>query len=268
MNINKLYNGDFQINSKYDANFQNYKGITRMLSLDETSEYETTPRASKLLLDTSIKLSIQVASPAKSLASQTSSHPTPSPIKYTRARHPSTTSTLRQLKLTSGSTQLNADNTDTQTVCTRLTSYDYIPGVEFNYFQGEFDEIPEFEHLDYSTGCIRTIQIDQTTEKEIFIRKEPYEDTNDLNRRDSRDATVEVDVLHSNQLEIEKNITEILEDKTLLTTTENGNFAVKMSGFIRIPQNGLYTFYLGSNDGSILYLSSKKLIDNSGKVKI
>jgi len=40
------------------------------------------------------------------------------------------------------------------------------------------------------------------------------------------------------------------------------NFAFVFSGYIKIPKDGLYTFYLKSNDGSVMYLNDQKLIDN------
>jgi len=42
------------------------------------------------------------------------------------------------------------------------------------------------------------------------------------------------------------------------------NFALTFNGFIKIPEDGLYTFYLESNDGSTLFLNDEKLIDNDG----
>ena len=42
------------------------------------------------------------------------------------------------------------------------------------------------------------------------------------------------------------------------------NFALTFSGYIDIPQDGVYTFYLLSNDGSTLYLDDTLLIDNDG----
>jgi len=45
---------------------------------------------------------------------------------------------------------------------------------------------------------------------------------------------------------------------------EKTNFAFIFSGYIKIPKDGLYTFYLKSNDGSVMYLNDQKLIDNDG----
>lgn len=42
------------------------------------------------------------------------------------------------------------------------------------------------------------------------------------------------------------------------------NFAYVFEGYIKISQDGRYTFYLKSNDGSVLYLDDYKLIDNDG----
>jgi len=42
------------------------------------------------------------------------------------------------------------------------------------------------------------------------------------------------------------------------------NFALVFEGYIKIPEDGPYTFYLKSNDGSVLYLDDHKFIDNDG----
>ena len=42
------------------------------------------------------------------------------------------------------------------------------------------------------------------------------------------------------------------------------NFAFIFNGFIKIPQDGIFTFYLKSNDGSLLYLDDFLLINNEG----
>ncbi len=42
------------------------------------------------------------------------------------------------------------------------------------------------------------------------------------------------------------------------------NFAFVFEGYIKIPKDALYTFYLKSNDGAVMYLNEGKLIDNDG----
>jgi hypothetical protein len=44
----------------------------------------------------------------------------------------------------------------------------------------------------------------------------------------------------------------------------NENYAFIFSGFIKIPKDGTYTFYLSSNDGSRFYLNDKLAINNDG----
>ncbi len=43
---------------------------------------------------------------------------------------------------------------------------------------------------------------------------------------------------------------------------EENDYAVAFSGYISIPEDGLYHFYLASNDGSVLYLDDDLFIDN------
>jgi sialidase-1 len=42
------------------------------------------------------------------------------------------------------------------------------------------------------------------------------------------------------------------------------NFAFRFSGYIDIPKDGKYTFYLASNDGSSLYIDDNELINHDG----
>jgi len=42
------------------------------------------------------------------------------------------------------------------------------------------------------------------------------------------------------------------------------NFAFVFDGFIKVPKDDFYTFYLNSNDGSTLFIDGFKLIDNDG----
>ncbi len=44
----------------------------------------------------------------------------------------------------------------------------------------------------------------------------------------------------------------------------NENYAFIFTGYIKIPKDGLYTFYLSSNDGSRFYLNDKLAINNDG----
>ena len=47
-------------------------------------------------------------------------------------------------------------------------------------------------------------------------------------------------------------------------TRRDTNFAFVFKGYINIPKDGFYTFYIESNDGSVLVLNNDKIIDNDG----
>jgi len=42
------------------------------------------------------------------------------------------------------------------------------------------------------------------------------------------------------------------------------HFAFKFNAYINIPENNMYTFYLRSDDGAVLYIDGKKVINNDG----
>lgn len=48
------------------------------------------------------------------------------------------------------------------------------------------------------------------------------------------------------------------------TGFDSEEFGFTFRGVLKVPQNGIYTFYLLSNDGSILYLNDREFINNDG----
>ena len=44
----------------------------------------------------------------------------------------------------------------------------------------------------------------------------------------------------------------------------DGLFGFIYTGYIKIPTDGVYTFFLSTNDGGVLYLDGKIFIDNDG----
>ena len=46
---------------------------------------------------------------------------------------------------------------------------------------------------------------------------------------------------------------------------QGANYAVKFTGFLDVPADGLYTFFLRSDDGSRLMIGSKLVADNDGE---
>lgn len=51
---------------------------------------------------------------------------------------------------------------------------------------------------------------------------------------------------------------------SIAKSQSNESFAFLFDGYLKVPTDGLYTFYLESNDGSVLYLDDRILIDNDG----
>ncbi len=56
----------------------------------------------------------------------------------------------------------------------------------------------------------------------------------------------------------------VVENFDLAAKEIEENFSIDYQGFIEIPQDGVYTFYLTSDDGSKMYLGDEVLIDNDG----
>jgi len=56
----------------------------------------------------------------------------------------------------------------------------------------------------------------------------------------------------------------VISNFTIQKSDLKENFAYNFNGYIKIPKDGLYTFYLKSNDGSVLFLNEEKIIDNDG----
>ena len=57
----------------------------------------------------------------------------------------------------------------------------------------------------------------------------------------------------------------IIESFVLPQNSAEDNFALAYNGFIKVPETGVYTFYLNSDDGSELFIGDKSIILNDGK---
>jgi hypothetical protein len=56
----------------------------------------------------------------------------------------------------------------------------------------------------------------------------------------------------------------VVPDFSIKSRKKEENFAFAYAGYIKIPEDGIYTFYLSSNDGSRLYLNENLFIENDG----
>ena len=54
----------------------------------------------------------------------------------------------------------------------------------------------------------------------------------------------------------------IIENFTIDEKKRENYFGFRYSGFIKVPKDGIYTFYLKSNDGSRLFIHGEELIEN------
>jgi hypothetical protein len=58
--------------------------------------------------------------------------------------------------------------------------------------------------------------------------------------------------------------TGVLESFNVDAIKDDRPFGYQLEGYIRIPETGVYTFYLEANDGAILFINGKEIIDNDG----
>ncbi|KAG0266121.1 hypothetical protein DFQ27_000168 [Actinomortierella ambigua] len=102
--------------------------------------------------------------------------------------------------------------------------HDYRQGVVFEYYEGEWEWLPNFDEMrPANVGIVGNFLIEDTTETEIFrpkFRTKP--------------------------------------------SGPPGNFAVRFTTNIDIRQDGVYTFWLSSNDGSTLYIANQLVVENDG----
>lgn len=59
-------------------------------------------------------------------------------------------------------------------------------------------------------------------------------------------------------------LTGVATDFSLANNSQDENFAIDYQGFIKIQKEGVYTFYLSSDDGSKMYLGDDLAIDHDG----
>ncbi|KFH69361.1 hypothetical protein MVEG_04174 [Podila verticillata NRRL 6337] len=111
--------------------------------------------------------------------------------------------------------------------------HDYRPGVVFEYYEGEWDWLPNFDEMrPQHVGIVGNFMVDESTERELFRPKFP------LMRRNGAGGGV--------------------------TNKEMGNYAVRFTTNIDITQDGVYSFWVSSNDGSVLYIANTLVVENDG----
>ncbi|KAF9140375.1 hypothetical protein BG015_001693 [Linnemannia schmuckeri] len=124
---------------------------------------------------------------------------------------------------------------------------DYRPGVVFEYYEGEWDWLPNFDEMrpDH-VGIVGNFMIDDTTERDLF-RPQVY--TGPAGKR-------------INGFGMDRHGP--AEYQPRRPYKESGNFAVRFTTHMDIMQDGVYSFWLSSNDGSVLYISNTLVVENDG----
>ena len=56
----------------------------------------------------------------------------------------------------------------------------------------------------------------------------------------------------------------IVPDIAVPKKAESPSFGIKFRGYMEVPETGVYTFYLGSDDGSTLKIADRMVVDNDG----
>jgi len=57
----------------------------------------------------------------------------------------------------------------------------------------------------------------------------------------------------------------LIEQVKIPKENSGGDFAVSFSGYLKIPSDGFYSFYINSDDGSNLTIDGKLIINNDGR---
>jgi len=57
---------------------------------------------------------------------------------------------------------------------------------------------------------------------------------------------------------------EVVSSISLMPDKSFNDYAIRFSGYINVPEDGFYTFYSKSDDGSTVYINDIKVVDNDG----
>jgi hypothetical protein len=59
--------------------------------------------------------------------------------------------------------------------------------------------------------------------------------------------------------------TGVVESVVLPKSVRESNFGVKYDGYIKVPNDGLYTLYTNSDDGSAIVVDGRLIVNNDGR---
>ena len=118
-----------------------------------------------------------------------------------------------------------------------------------------------------SARCFRDGKPVSGTSKEIFTKVKPEESINIENA---------VNGIHCKYFEgvwdsiPDFDTIKVLDEKiipnfSIMSAKSADHFGFEYNGYIKIPEDGVYTFYTASDDGSRLYIENKLIVDNDGQ---
>jgi alpha-L-fucosidase len=118
-----------------------------------------------------------------------------------------------------------------------------------------------------SAMCFRNGEPVSGISKEIFTKVQPEESINIENA---------VNGIHYRYFEgdwdsiPDFDTVKVLDEKiipnfSIMSAKSADHFGFEYNGYIKIPEDGVYTFYTASDDGSRLYIENKLIVDNDGQ---
>ncbi|KAF9119046.1 hypothetical protein BGW39_000652, partial [Mortierella sp. 14UC] len=138
--------------------------------------------------------------------------------------------------------------TNTSASCDNGVNDGFGGRVVFEYYEGEWDWLPNFDEMrpDH-VGIVGNFMIDDTTERDLF-RPQVYTGAGGAGKEGTDGVITGAG----------------FQPKRRRPYKESGNFAVRFTTHMDITQDGVYSFWLSSNDGSVLYISNTLVVENDG----
>lgn len=138
-------------------------------------------------------------------------------------------------------------------------------GIQYN---GPFtvDETTNLKFYATIEGMHPSTTVNTTLEKLSGIEVVKFKNYNGLNLSPGLNYKYyEEDVLAVDELDdFQPQKTGVCPNFSIAERDNDGLFAFAYEGYIKIPRDGVYTFFLSSNDGAVLYLNGERFIDKDG----
>ncbi|VAX22681.1 Alpha-1,2-mannosidase [hydrothermal vent metagenome] len=130
----------------------------------------------------------------------------------------------------------------------------------------EIHKTTEIKFFAAKDGLLTTTVITAKIEKLKKIKITHFKNYDGLNLKPGlKYKYYEENVLYVDELDkFKPKKTGITPNFSIAERDNDGLFAFIYSGYIKIPRDGVYTFFLSTNDGGVLYMDGKRFIDKDG----